>query len=74
MKKLILFFVGFYCCFCTGRIKSLSDSTNRCLNVKYFSTNNYDIASVRPGEYLDLVVTTSEFQNLVDIISGFIRP
>ncbi|HHN48004.1 MAG TPA: hypothetical protein ENN08_03600, partial [Bacteroidales bacterium] len=34
-------------------------------DVKHFSENNYDIASYRPGDYLDLVVTHDEFERLV---------
>ena len=33
--------------------------------VKYFATNNYDIASYRPAEYLDLVVSKNEFSDLL---------
>ena len=32
--------------------------------VKYFSSKDYDIASFRPNEYLDLVVTPNEFKHL----------
>jgi carboxypeptidase T len=34
-------------------------------DVKHFSENNYDIASYRPGGYLDLVVTQDEFERIV---------
>ncbi|NLN96335.1 MAG: T9SS type A sorting domain-containing protein [Bacteroidales bacterium] len=67
MKKLILFFVGFFIVVTLFGQDKVIIRLDKPLpeDVKYFSTNNYDIASVRPGEYLDLVVTTSEFQNLV---------
>lgn len=35
------------------------------VNVKYFTTHNFDVASVRTGEYIDLVVTTEQFAQLV---------
>ena len=33
--------------------------------VKYFKTHNYDVASYKPGVYLDLVVDKSTYQNLI---------
>lgn len=33
--------------------------------MKYFITNEYDIASYHPAEYLDIVVDSAEFQRLV---------
>ena len=67
MKKLLLFFVGFFIVAALFGQDKVIIRLDKPLpeDVKYFSTNNYDIASVRPGEYLDLVVTAGEFQNLV---------
>ncbi|MBE0662767.1 MAG: carboxypeptidase regulatory-like domain-containing protein [Bacteroidales bacterium] len=35
--------------------------------LKFFLTNEYDIASYHPGEYLDIVVDSTEFQRLLRI-------
>ncbi len=67
MKKILLLFVSFFIVsefWAQEKVIVRLDHPSPD-HVKYFTANQYDIASVRPGEYLDLVVTNEEFQHLL---------
>jgi carboxypeptidase T len=70
MTKGIVFFIlifSFCALFTEQVVVRFDNPTNEI--IKEFTTNDYDVASYKPGEYLDLVVHITDYNKLLD--SGY---